>query len=108
MIIEYIQFGIAASFMLCGVATIFLAVFGVYKFNFALNRMHSAALGDTLGMSFILFGLIILKGFDFISLKILLVLLCIVFFHTGVVGCKTLVIFCLAGCNLSFTGGVFF
>ena len=48
---------------------------GVNKFKRALNRMHAAALGDTLGILFMILGLVIWKGLSFASFKLLLVVL---------------------------------
>ena len=52
-----------------------IEVFGSYKFDFVLNRMHVAAIGDTLGIGICMLGLIIFSGFNFTSVKILLVII---------------------------------
>ena len=49
----------------------------VFRFHYVLNRMHSAAMGDSLGILFIIFGLMILSGFHLSTLKLALI---IVFF----------------------------
>ena len=41
--------------------------------DYVLNRMHAAAMGDTLGISFSLVGLMILSGFNFTTLKMALI-----------------------------------
>lgn len=51
-----------------------LEVFGVFKFRYVLNRMHAAAMGDTLGIGASILGLMILFGFRFVTLKLALVL----------------------------------
>ena len=51
------------------------AAIGVNRFRRALNRIHAAALGDTLGILFMILGLVIWNGFGFDSLKLLLVVL---------------------------------
>ncbi|MCR5784886.1 MAG: monovalent cation/H(+) antiporter subunit G [Eubacterium sp.] len=48
---------------------------GVFKFKYVLNRMHAAAIGDTLGIGIILLGLILIEGISFTSLKIALVII---------------------------------
>ncbi|MFR5796499.1 MAG: cation:proton antiporter, partial [Christensenellales bacterium] len=48
-------------------------VYGVFKLKYAANRMHAAALNDTLGVSFCLIGLAISAPDFFTALKILLV-----------------------------------
>lgn len=77
MIFTWVRFAAAAVCILLGLFFTASAVFGVNKFRHALNRMHTAALGDTLGILFIITGLIVIRGFSFNSLKLLLV---IVFF----------------------------
>ena len=72
-ILQWTRFGIAAALILCGVVTIGIAIFGVYRFNFVINRMHIAAACDTLGILMILIGLIILNGFNVMSLKLILI-----------------------------------
>ena len=47
---------------------------GVFRFKYVLNRMHAAAMGDTLGIGFALAGLILMSGFTFTSVKLLLVI----------------------------------
>lgn len=67
----------AASAVCLGIGLVFmaLAVFGVNRFKRALNRMHAAAMGDTLGILFVFLGLIIMRGFSMDSLKLFLVIL---------------------------------
>ena len=52
-----------------------VAVFGVNRFDRALNRMHAAAMGDTLGILFVIVGLMVIRGFSMDSLKLLLLIL---------------------------------
>ena len=77
MIWQWIRFCAAALFILCGVIFELITIFGVYRFNYALNRMHAAAIGDTLGISLVLIGLIIVRGLGFDSLKLLAVIFCL-------------------------------
>ena len=62
-----IRFVLTAAFMLVGLFVCCVGVYGVFKLKYAANRMHAAALNDTLGVSFCLIGLAIT------ALKILLV-----------------------------------
>lgn len=73
--IEWIRFIIAAFFITFGIIMEIIAVFGVYKFKFVLNRMHAAAIGDTLAFGLITFGTIIIRGFSMFSLKAVMILL---------------------------------
>lgn len=62
---------IGLALVLMGVATIVLAVLGVFRFKYVLNRMHAAAMVDTLGILLILSGLMVLVGFSALFLKML-------------------------------------
>ena len=73
----WIRFAASAVCMVLGLVFMVSAVFGVNKFRHALNRMHAAALGDTLGILFVILSLMIMRGFSLDSLKLLMV---IVFF----------------------------
>ncbi len=75
MAIEWIRFVVGAVVLLIGLCTFALEVFGSYRFRFVLNRMHAAAMGDTLGIGISLIGLIIFSGLNFTSLKMFLVIL---------------------------------
>lgn len=75
MIWEWCRFAAAAVCIGVGIVFMVLAVFGVNRFHKALNRMHAAALGDTLGILFVLLGLILVRGFSLDSLKLFLVIL---------------------------------
>lgn len=77
MIWEWVQLILGGIFIVIGILTLMVAVIGVFRFHYVLNRMHSAAMGDSLGILFIIFGLMILNGFQLGTLKLALV---IVFF----------------------------
>lgn len=70
---------LAAIFILIGIVVFLIEIIGVNKFNFILNRMHAAAMGDTLGLMSCLLGLIIYSGFNFTSVKLLLVIVFLCF-----------------------------
>ena len=72
--LEWIRFLLGGGLLLAGLATFVIEMIGVFRFRYILNRMHAAAIGDTLGIGFALAGLIILNGFDFTSLKLFLVI----------------------------------
>lgn len=73
--IEWIRFFIGAAFLLTGLVIFVFEIIGVFRFRYVLNRMHAAAMGDTLGIGFCLLGLIIMNGLNFTSLKLFLVIL---------------------------------
>ncbi len=74
ILIEWLQFTLGVAFLLAGLGVFAVQVFGVFKFNYVLNRMHAAAMGDTLGIGISLVGLIILSGWNFASLKMALII----------------------------------
>ena len=73
-ILAWIRFIAGAIFMIIGLMMFILEVFGAFRFKYVLNRMHAAAMGDTLGIGVSLVGLIILSGFNFTSLKMALII----------------------------------
>ncbi len=62
-------------FLVLGLIFFFIEIVSVFKLDYVLNRMHAAAIGDTLGISLSMIGLIIISGFNFTSCKFVLVLL---------------------------------
>lgn len=70
-----IQFIVGAVLIVAGIFVFAVAAFGVFKFQYVLNRMHVAAKCDSLGALLILAGCMTLSGFTFMTLKLLLVLL---------------------------------
>ena len=74
-VIEWIRFLAGGILLLIGLLIFLIEIIGVFRFKYVLNRMHAAAMGDTLGIGCCLLGLIIMKGFGFTSLKLLLVII---------------------------------
>lgn len=75
-VIEWIRFLAGALFLLGGLLIFLIEMIGVFRFRYVMNRMHAAAMGDTLGIASSLIGLIIISGWNFTSLK----LFCIIVF----------------------------
>jgi multicomponent Na+:H+ antiporter subunit G len=71
---EWIRFIVGCLFILIGMVIFFTELFGVFHFKYVLNRMHAAAMGDTLGIGACLIGLMIFSGLNFTTLKIFLVI----------------------------------
>ena len=65
---------IGSIFLVSGLIFFILQILGVFKMKYVLNRMHAAAMGDTLGLGLSIIGLIVISGFNFVSFKLLLVL----------------------------------
>ena len=64
---------IGAALILIGVLTVCVGVLGLFRFRYVLNRMHAAALVDTLGVLGVLLGLMVLCGVSVTSGKLLLI-----------------------------------
>ena len=75
MFLEWLRFILVALCMLGGLFTMIVAILGLYRFDFALNRIHSAAMGDTLSLFLFVLGLVIAVGWNVVALKLVLVLL---------------------------------
>ncbi len=69
-----VRFIIAAIFIVAGILVFGIATFGVFRFRYVLNRMHIAAQSDTMGLLLCLIGVMILTGFTFATLKIILII----------------------------------
>lgn len=66
---------VAAVCIILGLFVFLCAILGVYRFRYVMNRMHAAALGDTMGLFFIALGLLILGKDVFHMLKYVLIVL---------------------------------
>lgn len=74
-IIDWLRLIIGCAFIICGLVIFFTEIFGVFHFHYVLNRMHATAMGDTLGIASCMIGLMIFSGFNFTSLKLLLIVI---------------------------------
>lgn len=70
---ETIRIILAFSFIFLGIFVFAIATFGLFKFDYILNRAHVAAKCDTLASLLIIVGLMIYSGFTTTSLKLVLV-----------------------------------
>ena len=74
IVLEWIRFFAGTAFLIGGLIVFVVEFFGVFKFNYVLNRMQIAAAGDTLGIGLSMVGLIIMSGINYNSLKMMLVI----------------------------------
>ena len=74
MFLQWLRFFLVALCLAGGLFTMVCAIIGLYRFDFALNRIHSAAMGDTLSLFLFVLGLVIAIGWDVVALKLVLVL----------------------------------
>ena len=72
---DWIIFIISNILILVGLFIACSAVIGLYRFNFVVNRMHAAAMNDTLGILLVLMGLMIQSGFQYATLKMLIIII---------------------------------
>lgn len=70
---EWIRLVIGAVFLLAGLIIFTVELYEVFHMNYVLNRMQAAAMGDTLGISLSLVGLMIFSGLNMTTLKIVLI-----------------------------------
>ena len=66
---------IAAICIIIGLFVFLCGTFGVFRLKYVLNKMHAAALGDTMGLFMVVLGLIILSSNVFIIAKFVLIIL---------------------------------
>ena len=73
--IGWLRFLISAALVAAGLLVCCVGVYGVFRFRYAANRMHAAALNDTLGAGLCLLGLAVSAPDAFTAMKLLLVAL---------------------------------
>lgn len=71
---EWIRFIGGAALIVLGLIIFFIEISGVFRFKYVLNRMHAAAMGDTLGLSACIAGLMLMNGWNFTTIKLLCVI----------------------------------
>lgn len=55
--LDWLRFILTAVLLVGGITVMCISMYGVYRFKFVLNRMHVAAMGDTMGLFITLLGL---------------------------------------------------
>ena len=71
--IEYLVNAAGLAFFLFGLSVFFSAVLGLFRLEYVLNRMHAAAVGDSLGIFCMLIGLMLLHGWSLSAAKTLMI-----------------------------------
>ena len=72
--LDWTRFAVSSALMAAGLMILLTAVIGVFKFDYVLNRMHAAAMGDTLGLLFCMLALITGAPDGWLVLKLLLII----------------------------------
>ena len=70
MTLEWIRFIAAAVLIVLGLCSFGAAVLGAYRFGYVLNRMHAAGIGDTAGLFFVIASLVVARGPQMDTLKL--------------------------------------
>ncbi len=73
-VVEWARFIAGTFFLLIGLGIFVVEMIGVFRFKYVLNRMHAAAMGDTLGIGSSLLGLMLMSGFQMVTLKLFLII----------------------------------
>ena len=68
---EWIRFGLAALCVLGGCFALLTAIVGLFRFDFALNRLHASAIADTMGLALLVLGVMIAVGLRPVLWKLL-------------------------------------
>lgn len=72
---EYARQALFAFLLLAGLFVQVTALLGVNRFHFALNRLHPAGMGDTLGLLLLALAAVVYAGFTWVTLKIFFIVL---------------------------------
>lgn len=72
---ETLRFALCALLLGLGLLFEICAVIGVFRFHYVLNRMHAAALGDTMGILLMMLGLAVANGASVLSVKLMLLVI---------------------------------
>ena len=73
--LEWFRFGLVATLFAAGLIVLFISIFGTFRFDYSLNRMHSSAMCDTLVLMLFIAACVIASGINVVSAKFLLILL---------------------------------
>ena len=73
--LEYLRFGICALLLLSGTAVACISVLGVFRFGYALNRIHAAGMLDSLALMLIMLGCAAGAADSVIAVKLMIALL---------------------------------
>lgn len=71
--LETIRFIIFLALFISGLFVFGVATYGLFKFDYVLNRVHAAVKCDTLASMLILLSLMVASGFNIVSLKLFLI-----------------------------------
>ena len=74
MIISTPRFLLAAILIILGICVLVTGVIGIFRIKYVLNRLHAAAMLDSLGLLFISAGVMVIRGLSFDCAKLLMMI----------------------------------
>ena len=74
MTINTVTFFFAALLIIAGMAVLAVGIIGIFRIKYVLNRLHAAAMLDSLGLLLISAGVIVIRGFTYDSAKLLMMI----------------------------------
>jgi len=74
-IAEIVRLTAGTVCIIAGLIVLIIEICGISKMKYVLNRMHAAAMGDTMGIFLMMLGACFYQGADFTSVKIALVVI---------------------------------
>jgi len=73
-VLDIIRLVLGTILIATGLIVFVIEIIGIYRQKYVLNRLHAAALGDTMGFFCSILGLMILEGFNFVTVKLALII----------------------------------
>lgn len=73
--LDTIRFAISCLLTCAGLFVLVSGVVGIFRFKYALSRIHAAGLFDTVGILLTLLGVMVAEGFTIATLKMMLVIM---------------------------------
>lgn len=68
--LELFRFLLTAALVVLGLLVLLSGVLGIFRFRYALSRIHAAGLFDTAGIFFMLLAVMVATGFTLTTLKL--------------------------------------
>ncbi len=73
-ILNIVRYFLGAVLITGGLVFDVIQLIGFFRYKYVMNRIHAAAIGDTLGGGLILLGVFLINGFNLAGLKILFIM----------------------------------
>lgn len=74
-VFEIIRLVLGTTSIITGLIVFIIEIYGIFKQKYVLNRMHAAAMGDTMGIFLVILGLCFYEGATFVTLKFILIII---------------------------------